>query len=96
MDTLVALSTGIAFLFSAFNTIYPEFWHPRGVHPHVYYEAASVIIAFISLGKLLEEKAKSNTSSAIPQTALENGLPVKYSCQNGPCGFAGQDILTER
>lgn len=65
MDTLVALSTGIAFLFSAFNTIYPEFWHNRGIHPHVYYEAASVIIAFISLGKLLEEKAKSNTSSAI-------------------------------
>ncbi len=65
MDTLVALSTGIAFLFSAFNTIYPEFWHQRGLHPHVYYEAASVIIAFISLGKLLEERAKSNTSSAI-------------------------------
>jgi Cu2+-exporting ATPase len=65
MDTLVALSTGIAFLFSAFNTIYPEFWHQRGLHPHVYYEAASVIIAFISLGKLLEERAKSNTSTAI-------------------------------
>lgn len=65
MDTLVALSTGIAFLFSAFNTIYPEFWHERGLHAHVYYEAASVIIAFISLGKLLEERAKSNTSSAI-------------------------------
>lgn len=65
MDTLVALSTGIAWLFSAFNTIYPEFWHQRGLHPHVYFEAAAVIIAFISLGKLLEEKAKSNTSSAI-------------------------------
>ncbi|HEY0771176.1 MAG TPA: heavy metal translocating P-type ATPase [Sphingobacteriaceae bacterium] len=65
MDTLVALSTGIAFLFSAFNTINPEFWHIRGIHPHVYYEAASVIIAFILLGKLLEERAKSNTSSAI-------------------------------
>lgn len=65
MDTLVALSTGIAFLFSAFNTINPEFWHNRGIHPHVYYEAASVIIAFILLGKLLEERAKSNTSSAI-------------------------------
>ncbi len=65
MDTLVALSTGIAFLFSAFNTFFPEFWHARGVHPHVYYEAAAVVIAFISLGKLLEEKAKSNTSSAI-------------------------------
>jgi len=65
MDTLVALSTGIAWLFSAFNTIYPEFWHSRGLHAHVYFEAAAVVIAFISLGKMLEEKAKSNTSSAI-------------------------------
>ena len=65
MDTLVALSTGIAFVFSAFNTIYPEYWHNRGIHPHVYYEAAAVIIAFISFGKLLEEKAKSNTTTAI-------------------------------
>ncbi len=65
MDTLVALSTGIAYLFSVFNTIYPEFWHNRGLHAHVYFEAAAVVIAFISLGKLLEEKAKSNTSSAI-------------------------------
>ncbi len=65
MDTLVALSTGVAWLFSAFNTLYPEFWHRRGIHPHVYYEAAAVVIAFISLGKLLEEKAKSNTSSAL-------------------------------
>lgn len=65
MDTLVALSTGIAWLFSTFNTFYPEFWHQRGLHAHVYFEAAAVVIAFISLGKLLEEKAKSNTSSAI-------------------------------
>ncbi len=65
MDTLVAMSTGIAFLFSVFNTIYPEFWHSRGLHPHVYFEAAAVVIVFIMLGKLLEEKAKSNTSSAI-------------------------------
>ena len=65
MDTLVALSTGIAWLFSAFNTIYPEFWHSRGLHASMYFEAAVVVIAFISLGKLLEEKAKSNTSSAI-------------------------------
>ncbi|MFY0256340.1 copper-translocating P-type ATPase [Chitinophaga sp. 30R24] len=65
MDTLVALSTGIAWLFSVFNTLYPEFWHQRGLHAHVYFEAAAVVIAFISLGKLLEEKAKSNTSSAI-------------------------------
>lgn len=65
MDTLVALSTGIAFLFSLFNTFFPAFWHARGIHAHVYYETAAVVIAFISLGKLLEERAKSNTSSAI-------------------------------
>ncbi|MEI6816887.1 MAG: heavy metal translocating P-type ATPase [Bacteroidota bacterium] len=65
MDTLVAMSTGIAFLFSLFNTFFPEFWHSRGMHPHVYYEASSVVISFILLGKVLEEKAKSNTSSAI-------------------------------
>ncbi|MCX8492469.1 MAG: heavy metal translocating P-type ATPase [Cyclobacteriaceae bacterium] len=83
MDTLVALSTGIAFFFSMFNTFFPEFWHQRGIHPHVYYEAAAVVITFISLGKWLEEKAKSNTSSAIkklmglqPKTVhiLRNGL----------------------
>lgn len=65
MDTLVGLSTGIAFIFSLFNTLFPEFWHARGIHPHVYYEAATVIITFITFGKLLEERAKSNTSSAI-------------------------------
>lgn len=65
MDTLVALSTSIAFVFSTFNTLYPQFWHSRGMHPHVYFEASAVVIAFILLGKLLEEKAKSNTSSAI-------------------------------
>jgi len=65
MDTLVALSTGVAYIFSVFNTLFPEFWHERGLHPHVYFEASSVIIGFILLGKLLEEKAKGNTSSAI-------------------------------
>jgi Cu2+-exporting ATPase len=65
MDTLVAMSTGIAYLFSVFNTVYPQFWHERGLHAHVYFEAAAVVIAFILLGKMLEERAKSNTSSAI-------------------------------
>lgn len=65
MDTLVALSTGVAYIFSVFNTLFPEFWHERGLHAHVYFEAASVIIGFILWGKLLEEKAKGNTSSAI-------------------------------
>lgn len=65
MDTLVALSTGIAYVFSLFNMLFPEFWHQRGLHAHVYFEAAAVVIAFILLGKLLEEKAKGNTSAAL-------------------------------
>ena len=65
MDTLVALSTGIAYLFSVFNLFFPAFWLERGIEPHVYFEASSVIIAFIMLGRLLEERAKRNTSAAI-------------------------------
>ena len=65
MDTLVALSTGIAYLFSVFNLFFPQFWLARGIEPHVYFEASSVIIAFILLGRLLEERAKRNTSAAI-------------------------------
>lgn len=65
MDTLVALSTSIAFLFSVFNTFFPEFWYARGLEPHVYYEASAVIIAFVLTGKMMEERAKGNTSSAI-------------------------------
>ena len=83
MDTLVANSTGIAYLFSLFNLFFPDFWLSRGVEPHVYFEASSGIIAFILLGRLLEERAKENTSTAIrkliglqPQTVTiirENG-----------------------
>ena len=65
MDTLVALSTGIAYVFSVFNLFFPTFWLSRGIEPHVYFEASSVIIAFILLGRLLEERAKRNASTAI-------------------------------
>ena len=65
MDTLVALSTGIAYVFSVFNLFFPSFWLSRGIEPHVYFEASSVIIAFILLGRLLEERAKRNASTAI-------------------------------
>lgn len=86
MDTLVALSTAIAFLFSVFNTFFPHYWTERGIEPMVYYEAATMIIAFVLLGKFLEERAKGNTSSAIkklmglqPKSAivLREGQPVE-------------------
>lgn len=65
MDTLVALSTGTAYLFSVFNMLFPNIWLARGVEAHVYFEAAAVVIAFILLGRLLEERAKGGTSSAL-------------------------------
>jgi Cu2+-exporting ATPase len=65
MDTLVALSTGIAYFFSLFNTIFPHVLMFGDSHPPVYFEAAAVIIFFILLGRTLEERAKANTSSAI-------------------------------
>jgi Cu2+-exporting ATPase len=96
MDTLVALSTGIAYLFSVFNTLIPQFWLDRGVQPHVYFEAASVIISFILLGRLLEEKAKGNTSSALkkliglqPQTVTvvrENNQYIEISIKKVQTG----------
>lgn len=75
MDTLVALSTGIAYIFSVFNMLWPEFWLQRGLEAHVYFEAAAVIIAFILLGRLLEERAKGNTSTAIKKLM---GLQPKH------------------
>lgn len=65
MDTLVASSTGVAYLFSIFNMCFPQVWLSHGIEPHVYFEASSVIIAFILIGRLLEERAKGSTTSAI-------------------------------
>ena len=65
MDTLVASSTGIAYLFSLFNLFFPEFWTSRGMEPHLYFESSAVIIAFILLGRTLEDRAKRKTSTAI-------------------------------
>ncbi|WP_202704405.1 heavy metal translocating P-type ATPase [Flavobacterium sp. UGB4466] len=92
MDTLVALSTGIAYLFSVFNMLFIDFWHQRGLHAHVYFEAAAVVIAFILLGKLLEEKAKGNTSSAIKKLM---GLQPKTVIVIQPDGTEKQVAIEE-
>lgn len=96
MDTLVALSTGIAYVFSVFNMLFPEFWRSRGLEAHVYFEAAAVIIAFILLGRLLEERAKGNTSTAIkklmglqPKTVLivgKDGTEVETAIEEVQVG----------
>ncbi|OFX20672.1 MAG: copper-translocating P-type ATPase [Bacteroidetes bacterium GWA2_31_9b] len=74
MDTLVAIGTGSAFIYSVFNTFFPYYLLSRGIHPHVYYEASSVIISLILLGRYLETKAKSKTSDSIRKLM---GLKVK-------------------
>ena len=66
MDTLVAMSTAISFLFSVFNTFWGEqFWGSRGIEWHTYYDASVMIITFVLTGRLLEERAKNSTASAI-------------------------------
>ncbi len=83
MDTLVALSTGISFLFSTFNTFWGEsYWGSQGIQWHTYFDASVMIITFVLTGRLLEERAKHGTASAIrslmgltPKTAhlVDNG-----------------------
>jgi P-type Cu+ transporter len=65
MDTLVAVGTGTAYLYSLFPTIAPQWFRAQGLNPDVYFEAASVIIALLLLGRLLENRAKGQTSDAI-------------------------------
>ncbi len=81
MDTLVACSTGVAWLFSTFNLLFPELWISRGIEPHLYFEAASVIIAFILTGRLLEARARRKTTSAI--RALTELQPVTVTVLAG-------------
>ncbi len=65
MDTLVALGTGSAFIFSTFNTVFPEFLLQHGMEPHVYFESAVVIISLVLLGRYLEQRARRHTSLSI-------------------------------
>ncbi len=83
MDTLVAVSTGVSFLFSTFNTVFPHYWTSRGLEPHVYYEAAAVIVALILVGRLLESRAKQSTSTALRKLM---GLQPKTVVRIAPDG----------
>lgn len=65
MDTLVALSTLISYLFSLFNLLFPQVWTSRGIEPHLYFESSAMIVAFILVGRVLEERAKHSTTASI-------------------------------
>lgn len=96
MDTLVAMSTGIAYTFSVFNTLFPGFWHHSGLHGHVYFEASAVVIAFVLLGKLLEERAKSNTSAAIKKLAgLQPNKVTKMAADGTQVEVSVKDVVID-
>ena len=65
MDTLVALSTGVSYMFSLFNLAFPAFWTSKGIETHLYFEASAMVVTFILAGKLLENRAKQQTTSAV-------------------------------
>ena len=81
MDTLVALSTCISFFFSLFNLAFPGVWTSRGLEAHLYFESSAMIVAFILLGRLLEEKAKHGTTAAI--RALKGLQPKEVNVRPG-------------
>ena len=100
MDTLVALSTGISFAFSAFNTFWGEaVWGSRGIEWHTYFDASTMIITFVLTGRLLEERAKDSTASSIrrlmgmaPKTARRSTSPTPSPSRLGE-GIAKTDPI---
>ena len=82
MDTLIALGTGIAFLYSTFNTIFPAYMRSYGLEPHVYFETSAVIICFILMGRYFEERAKRRTSDAI-RKLMNLGVKTARVIRNG-------------
>jgi Cu2+-exporting ATPase len=106
MDSLVALGTGTAFLFSTFNTFFPTVLEANGMIPHVYFEAVGVLLVFVLLGKYLEAKANQQTSSAIEELVamqvttvqvledgLEKQLPIEVIQVNDILKIRPGDVL---
>lgn len=85
MDTLVATSTSIAYLFSIANLLFPDFWLSKGIEPHLYFESAAMIISFILLGRLMEAKAKRRTTSAIRGLMDLRPQRVRIVTASGEC-----------
>ncbi|WP_200975498.1 cation-translocating P-type ATPase [Echinicola sp. 20G] len=95
MDTLVAVSTGVAYLYSTFTTFFPEWLTQRGITAHVYFEAAAVIVFFILLGRMLESGAKAGTGEALKKLmglqpdeliVMENGKEIVKKTQKVSVG----------
>lgn len=93
MDTLVATSTSIAYLYSLFNLFFPNFWTARGLQPHLYFESAGMIISFILLGRLLEARAKRNTTASIRKLTGLKPKTVTVITASGECTVDIKDIV---
>lgn len=78
MDTLVGISTGIAYIYSCINLFFPRLLQSLGLEPHLYFEAAAMIVAFVLLGKYLEQRASSSASETIK--ALMSLQPQEVRC----------------
>ena len=92
MDTLIALSTAMAYLLSLFNTLFPKVLLSKGIEPHIYFESVAVIIAFILLGRWLEERAKDSTASALKK--LIGLQPKRVNVLRSCSGNSEREILT--
>ncbi|MGD1942649.1 MAG: heavy metal translocating P-type ATPase, partial [Leptolyngbyaceae cyanobacterium] len=93
MDTLVAIGTGTAFLYSLWPTLYPQWFVAQGLQPDVYFEAAAVIIALLLLGRLLERRARRQTSAAIRQLMGLQAKTARILRGGQPVDVAIADVL---
>jgi Cu2+-exporting ATPase len=93
MDTLVALSTGIGFLFSSFNVLYPQYWESQGKNADIYFDGLILILLFLSIGKYIEEKAKYKTSDAISELGNLQSRTVDLVTQDGGIESKNIDLV---
>lgn len=90
MDTLVVLSVTISYLFSVFNLLFPGVWTSRGLEAHLYFESAATIVAFILLGRLLEERAKHSTTASVRK--LMGLQPSTVTVRRASCDGVMQEM----
>lgn len=109
MDTLVSLSTGISYVFSVFNLLFPSFWLEREVEPHLYFDSSVMVISFVLIGKYLEKRATFKTTAAIRKLValrpkeveiMTGGVPVKVAAsevqkENLVLSYPGQRIAVD-
>lgn len=95
MDTLVSLSTGISYVFSVFNLLFPSFWLERGVEPHLYFDSSVMVISFVLIGKYLEKRATFKTTAAIRKLVALSPKEVEIMTGGVPVKVAASEVQKE-